>query len=152
MDSLNSSTSQGLSPKARQIRWIVVGESPTCLASSRLDQCVAPSGASSRVRTTTSSICASAIVRGTPGLGIVDSSPANRCLMNRLRHLPTVSRVIRNSAATATLVFPSAHISTMRARWARPCAVLRRLSHPCNVRRSASVSTSGSLGLPAIPP
>ena len=31
MDSLNSSTSQGLSPKARQIRWIVVGESPTCL-------------------------------------------------------------------------------------------------------------------------
>ena len=151
MDSLNSSTSQGLSPKARQIRWIVVGESPTCLASSRLDQCVAPSGASSRVRTTTSSIFASAIVRGTPGRGS-SLSPANRCLMNRLRHLPTVSRVIRNSAATATLVFPSAHISTMRARWARPCAVLRRLAHPCNVRRSASVSTSGSLGLPAIPP
>ena len=37
----------------------MVGEIPTCLASSRLDQCVAPSGVSSRVRTTTSSTCAS---------------------------------------------------------------------------------------------
>jgi hypothetical protein len=102
---LNSSTSQGLSPKARQIRWIVVGESPTCRASSRLDQCVAPSGTSSKVRTTTSSICASVIVRGTPGRGS-SLSPANRAVMNRLRHFPTVIRVIPSSAATAILLLP----------------------------------------------
>ena len=44
-----------------------VGEIPTRRASSRFDQCVAPSGVSSRVRTTTSSTWASVIVRGTPG-------------------------------------------------------------------------------------
>ncbi len=151
METLPSSTSQGSSPKARQIRWIVVGDSPTRLASSRLDQCVAPAGTSSKVLTTTSSICASVIVRGTPGRGS-SLSPANRAVMNRFRHRPTVSRVIPSSAATAMLLLPSAHISTMRARWAKPCAVLRRLAHPSSVRRSASVSTSGSLGLPAIPP
>jgi hypothetical protein len=42
---------------------------PTRRASSRLDQCVAPSGTSSSVRTTTSSTCASVMVRGTPGRG-----------------------------------------------------------------------------------
>ncbi len=122
---------------------------PARLASSRLDQCVAPSGTSSKVLTTTASICASVIVRGTPGRGS-SLSPANRAVTNRLRHFPTVTRVIPSSAATAILLLPSAHSSTMRARWAKPCAVLRRLAHPSNVRRSASVSTSGSLGLPAI--
>ncbi|WP_030925438.1 hypothetical protein [Streptosporangium amethystogenes] len=41
--------------KARQIRSTLVGEIPTCLAGSRFDQCVAPAGTSSKVRTTTSS-------------------------------------------------------------------------------------------------
>ena len=68
---LKSSVRQGCSPKARQIRCTLVGEIPTRLASSRLDQCVAPSGTSSRVRTTTSSTWASVIVRGTPGPGLV---------------------------------------------------------------------------------
>ena len=36
-----------LSPNARQIRCTDVGEIPTRRASSRLDQCVAPSGTSS---------------------------------------------------------------------------------------------------------
>ncbi|SQE00910.1 hypothetical protein FMEAI12_7420002 [Parafrankia sp. Ea1.12] len=129
VDTLKSSTSQGLRPKARQTRCTLLGEIPTRFASSRLDQWVAPSGTSSRVRTTTSSTWASLIVRGAPGLGS-SLSPAHRCRTNRFRHLPTVSRLIPSSAATDVLVLSSAHINTMRARWARPCAVLRRLAHP----------------------
>ncbi len=150
MEILNSSTAQGVRPKARQIRCTLVGEIPTRFASARLDQWVVPSGTSSSVRTTTSSTWASVIMRGTPGLGS-SLSPANRSRTNRLRHRPTVSRVIPISAATALFVVLSAHLNTMRARCARPCAVLRRLAHPSSVCRSVSVSTSGSLGLPAIP-
>jgi hypothetical protein len=56
---------QGCSPKDRQIRCTDVGEMPTRRASSCFDQCVAPSGVSSRVRTTTSSTWASPL--GSPG-------------------------------------------------------------------------------------
>jgi transposase len=62
--------------RARQIRCTLVGEIPTRLASSRLDQCVAPSGTSSRVRTTTSSTWASVIVRGTPDAARHPARPA----------------------------------------------------------------------------
>ncbi len=68
---LKSSVRQGCSPNARQMRCTLVGEMPTWRASSRLDQCVAPSGVSSRVRTTTSSTWASLMVRGTPGPGLI---------------------------------------------------------------------------------
>jgi hypothetical protein len=46
-------------------------------ASSRFAQCAAPSGTSSRVRTTTSSTWASVIVRGTPGHGSSGARPAS---------------------------------------------------------------------------
>ena len=64
---LKSSVRHGCSPNARQMRCTLAGEIPARLASSRLDQCVAPSGTSSRVRTTTSSAWASVMVRGTRG-------------------------------------------------------------------------------------
>jgi hypothetical protein len=50
------------------------------------------------------------------------------------------------------LLPPCAQASTIRARNARPCAVLRRLTQLSNVRRSAPVSTSGFSLLSAIPP
>jgi hypothetical protein len=74
---LKSSVRWGWSPNARQMRCTLVGEMPTRRASSRLDQCVAPSGTSSRVRTTTSSTWAPVIVRGTPGRGS-SPSPSSR--------------------------------------------------------------------------
>jgi hypothetical protein len=49
---LKLSVRHGCSPNARQIRSALVGEIPTRRASSRFDQCVPPSGVSSRVRTT----------------------------------------------------------------------------------------------------
>ena len=124
---------------------------PTWRASSRLDQCVAPSGTSSRVRTTTSSTWASVIVRGTPGRGS-SPSPSSRRVRNRARHLVTVTRLTLNRAATAVLLRPSAQASTIRARSASPCAVFRRFAQFSNVRRSASDSTSGTSLVSPIPP
>ena len=61
-----------------------------------------------------------------------------------MRHLATVPRLTPSRAATATLLRPSAHSSTIRARSARPCAVLRRLAQLLSVRRSASDNTNGA--------
>src|SRR5262249_33186109 len=55
-------------------------------------------------------------------------------------------------AATAALLWPSAHASTIRARSASPCAVFRRLAQFCNLCRSASDNTSGSSLLSPMPP
>ncbi len=124
---LKSSVRHGCSPNARQMRCTLAGEIPTRLASSRLDQCVAPSGTSSRVRTTTSSTWASVMVRGTPGRGS-SPSPSSRRARNRARHLVTVPRLTPSRAATAILGPPSAQARTIRARSACPCAVLRRFA------------------------
>src|SRR5262249_18639788 len=113
--------------------------------------CVAPSRTSSKVRTTTSSTWASVMVRGTPGRGS-SLSPSSRFRKKRARHLLTVPRLTPSRAATATLLPPCAQASTIRARNARPCAVLRRLAQFSNVRRSPPVSTSGSSLVSAMPP
>jgi hypothetical protein len=133
------------------MRCTLVGEMPARAASSRFDQCVPPSGTSSKVRTTTSSTWASVMVRGTPGRGS-SLSPSSRFRKNRARHLLTVLRLTPSRAATARLLPPCAQASTIRARNARPCAVLRRLVQFSNVRRSASDNTSGSSLVSAITP
>src|SRR6266702_3421202 len=148
---LNVSVRHGCSPNARQMRCTLVGEMPTRAASSRFDQCVPPSGTSSKVRTTTSSTWASVMVRGTPGRGS-SVNPSSRSCRNRARHLPTVMRLTPNRAATAMLLPPWAHASTIRARSARPCAVLRRLAQFSNLRRSSSDNTSGSSLVSPTPP
>ena len=141
----------GLQAERPPGRCTLAGEIPTWRASSRLDQWVAPSGTSSRVRTTTSSTWASVIVRGTPGRGS-SPSPSSRRATNRARHLVTVTRLTRSRAETAVLLRPSAQASTIRARSASPCAVFRRFAQFSNVRRSASDSTSGSSLLSPMPP
>ena len=103
------------------------------------------------MRTTTSSTWASVMVRGTPGRGS-SVNPSSRSRRNRARHLLTVLRSTPSRAATATLLPPCAQASTIRARSARPCAVLRRLAQFSNVRRSSSDSTSGSSLVSPIPP
>ena len=80
---------------------------------------MAPSGTSSKVRTTTSSTWASLIVRGTPGRGS-SLSPSSRLARNRARHLFTVPRLTPSRAATAIFGPPSAQDSTIRARNASP--------------------------------
>ena len=109
----------GLQPERPPGRWTLVAEMPARFASSRLDQCVAPSGVSSRVRTTTSSTWASVMVRGTPGRGS-SPSPSSRFARKRARHLVTVPRFTRSRAATAMLEPPSAQARTIRARSASP--------------------------------
>ena len=97
-DNFQESCRCGCSPKARQIRDTAVCDKPTSAAIERVDQCVASFGAVSRVVVITRSTSASAIVRGRPGRGS-SSSPSSRSVANRLRHLPTVSRVIPSSSA-----------------------------------------------------
>jgi hypothetical protein len=103
------------------------------------------------VRTTTSSTWAPVIVRGTPGRGS-SPNPSSRAAKNRSRHFRTVARLMPSRAATAVLLRPSAQASTIRARSASPCAVLRRVAYPGNICRSASDSTSGSSLVSPIPP
>jgi hypothetical protein len=91
------------------------------------------------------------MVRGAPGRGS-SASPSSRLARNRDRHLVTVPRATPSRAATAISGPPSAQASTIRARNASPCAVLRRFAQFSNVRRSASDSTSGSSLLSPIPP
>ena len=150
-ETLKVSVRQGCRPNACQIRSTLAGEMPARRASSRSGQWVAPSGTSSSVRTTTSSTWASVMVRGTPGRGS-SLSPSSRARRKRLRHLATVPRLTPSRAATAMLGPPSAQASTIRARKASPCAVVRRLAQLPSVRRSASDNTSGSSLLSPIPP
>ena len=101
-DSLNSPSRWGLSPNARQIRDTAVCETPAAAAIDRVDQRAASRGASSRVRTTTSSTLASAMVRGGPGRGS-SQSPSRRRNANLVRHLATVAGWHPNSSAMSRL-------------------------------------------------
>ena len=77
-------------PNARQMACTEDRETPTASAIDRVDQCVAPTGADSRVRTITSSTLASPMVRGAPGRGS-SQSPSRRRSANRERHFATVA-------------------------------------------------------------
>jgi hypothetical protein len=57
----------------------------------------------------------SAIERGLPGRNS-SCKPAMRRATKRRRHLPTVASVVAKRRATALLVAPAAHASTMLAR------------------------------------
>src|SRR5713101_3442582 len=89
--------------------------SPVLAANARLLQCVAPLGASSRVRRTARSTRSSPICRGAPGR-ISSPKPTIPSVIKRFRHIPTVKPVVRSLAATAALLSPLAHSRTMRAR------------------------------------
>jgi hypothetical protein len=58
--------------------------------------------------------------------------------------------VTRWRAATTLLSTPSAQASTMRARRANACAVLRRSVNATSCSRSDSLNTSCAFGLPLI--
>ena len=118
---------------------------PEAFAMERVLQCVAPLGVDSRVLVRTCSTSASETLRGAPGRGS-SVSPSRRCSRKRERHLPTVTRVAWRCSATAEFDHPSAASRTIRARLARPWAVLRRRAHPWSTSRSSSV-TSSSLSL-----
>jgi hypothetical protein len=103
---LKLSVRHGCSPNARQMRCTLVGEIPARRASSRVDQCVAPSGVSSSVRTTTtSSAWASMMVRGIAGRDS-SSGPSRPLARKRARHVLTVPRLTPSRAAAARLLPP----------------------------------------------
>jgi hypothetical protein len=137
-----------LEANARQIRLMAVWLMPVARAIDRVDQWVSwRGGGSSRVLVITCSTCSSVMVRGRPGRGSSDR-PSSRWRTNRPRHLVTVCGQIPSCSATALLVAPSAHASTILARSASACAVLARRAQRCSVCRSSSVRVSGALGRP----
>ena len=88
--------------------------------------------------TITASTLVSSIERGTPGRGS-SRRPSSRCAMKRARHLHTVCGVTPSFLATTWLGSPAAQASTMRARNAKACAVVRRLAKLRSVSSSASL-------------
>ena len=146
-DSLKVSVRWGCSPKARHMRLMVLWLRPERLAIERVLQWVASVGVVSRVMLTTLSTSASAVLRGVPGLGS-SSSPSTRRSKNRDLHFPTVGLDTLSSSATAVFVFPSAHPSIIRARWANACAVFGRRAHAPSVSRSSLESVNGGVGRP----
>jgi len=140
-ESLKASVRCGCRPKARQIRLTVLWLNPQRAAMARVLQWVAARGFASSVSVTTCSTWASLMRRGAPGRGS-SSKPSRRAVRNRLRHLPTVCLVSRNSRATRVFVRPLAHVKTTRARWASACAVVGRRAQRSKVSRSSSVSVS----------
>jgi hypothetical protein len=141
VDSLKVSNRCGCRPKARHIRCTVETDSPLARAMLRELQWVALGGFVSRVRMITASIRASSIVRGVPDRGS-SRRPSSRCSTKRRRHLPTVSGSIPRRDATTLLCSPSAQARMIRARCAKPCAVLRRDASDVNSRRSPSSSSN----------
>jgi hypothetical protein len=96
---LKLSVRQCYSPNARQIRCTLVGEIPAPRASSRLDQCVAPSGGLLQRPAPTSSTWASVTVRGIPGRGS-SPGPSRRLARKRARHVLSVPRLTPSRATT----------------------------------------------------
>src|SRR5882757_6190500 len=124
VDSLNDSDRHGCRPNVRQIRDTVDCDIPVALAIDRLDQWVALRGLDSSVSTITRSTSASVTVRGRPGRAS-SYRPSTRWATNRDRHVPTVGSDTPNSRDTSLLDRPSAQASTIRARIANACAVVR---------------------------
>ena len=119
------------------MRCTLVGEIPAHRASSRLDQCVAPLG--DLFQGPHHYLLHLGIGDGPrhPRTGLI-AQPVQPASRNRARHLVTVPRLTPSRAATARLPPPCAQASTIRARKARPCAVLRRLAQFSNMCCSSS--------------
>ena len=90
---------------------------------------------------------------GAPGLGS-SYSASTRPVVNRCRHLPTVTFEQRSFAATATFDSPCAHLRTIFARKATCRFVLARLASRSSSPRSTAVTSNLALGRPvlAMPP
>jgi len=147
VESLNVSARCGASPNARQIRPIVLFDSPDRSAILDRDQCVAFSGADSNVATSTSPTCSALILAGRPGRGSSES-PSNRNSQNRRRHFPTVAGDTPHRAATSVFERPLAQPNTIRERNANACEDFRRRSHRTSCSRSESLTSNTCLGRP----
>ena len=90
LENLKFSTRCGCHPKARQIRTMAFCDRHVSATISQERQCVLLVGMDSGVFVTTSSICRSVILRGTPTRGS-SSKPSSPNFPKRSRHLPTVA-------------------------------------------------------------
>ncbi len=135
------------------MRPTVEALTPARSAILRVLQWVRPFGLLSNVATRIDSTSASDSVRGAPGLGS-SYSASTRPVVNRCRHLPTVTFEQRSFAATATFDSPCAHLRTIFARKATCRFVLARLASRSSSPRSTAVTSNLALGRPvlAMPP
>src|SRR6185437_674428 len=134
-------------PDSVDRRW----RQPTALAIERKLQWVASRGVVSSVRRTISATSSSPIWRGAPGRGS-SKRPSRRRSAKRRRHLPTVLGDAPRRVQMSLFSTPSAASKTIRARWARPCAVFRRAAKLPSSRRSLSVKSITTAVLPIVDP
>jgi hypothetical protein len=88
------------------------------------------------------------------GFGVLYAAYANKVdalVIRGISDLLEKNKMMPSRAATAMLLRPSAQASTIQARSASPCAVLRRSAQFSSVRRSAWDNTSGSSLVSPIP-
>ena len=123
-------------------------ETPTASAIDRVDQCVAPTGADSRVRTITSSTLASPMVRGAPGRGSV-AEPVEAALGEprtplRGPSLDDTPAPRRSPCCNG----PRPPANTMRQRNANACDDDGRRAHRSSVSRSSPANSTATVGRP----
>ena len=139
VENLNVSRRHGCSFQSRQIRATDANEIPSCLASSRADQCVTPndSGGAVNVATTTA---ASSITVGRPDRSRSPNAPTPPARY-RLRHWITVGRVTPTRRAISAFGKPSAANSTIRARCANPASSVEDRTSTVSLNSSPARST-----------
>jgi hypothetical protein len=89
----------------------------------------------------------SSIERGLPGRNS-SCKPSMRRATKRRRHLPTVASVVAKRRATAVLVAPAAHASTMLARRTSAAGSDRDRAIDRNCGCSSSLNTISAFGRP----
>ena len=89
----------------------------------------------------------SSIERGLPGRSS-SYKPAMRSFKNRRRHFPTVVWLQSKRRATARLLCPAAHASTIRARKLSAAGIERERANDDNCACSASLKINFAFGRP----
>ncbi len=141
MENLNVCTRHGARPHFFHVVDTVKSLTPSCLASSRLDQCVTPRfcGGASKVANT---IRTGSITRGRPGLAR-SSRPAIPSAAYRFFHAITVGFETPTRSTIWFVPTPSSASSTIRARCANPARNDGARVHRSNSMRSSSgIATS----------
>lgn len=121
MDSLNTSTRCGFSPRASQIRCTVAGLTPTRRAIVRQLQWVCPGGVECSVSSTISAIFPGGIDGLRPRPLPTFPHLASPSAWKRCRQARTDTAVVPNSAAILVLATPSAAASNAFARTTSRC-------------------------------
>jgi hypothetical protein len=142
LDNLKYRCRWGCSPKVFHTRCTVDFEIPICLAIVRQLQWVPSSGFVFSVLRISAANRSSSMLRGRPGRSS-SYNPSMPCSTKRLRHLPTVSRVVDSCSAMWMFFIPCAAFRTILARSTCAWGKLRDEAKDSSCCFCSSVKTTG---------